>query len=758
MALTADEILVRMVAQNQQYINAMKQAQGAASSVDQQMKILRQTMSKPMVADVDLKGIGDLGAKTAEVQKEIRNLQFNLPNLAAQVNDIGVTAAGGMQPWLIALQQGTQLNQAFAGKNAQQIWRGMGDAIRSVISPQSLVVLGLVAGAAALIQWVTGLFTAETKTEDFAASLDKARKALDDMEKASGDLSAGGLEKLREKYGAITAEVMNMVRALDERATAKAEQAVKASFGRLGETYGQTTMQSIFSNDPVATSETMKRSIQLDYIIANINEKLQMGATRSAEFDAALRELFDAKDVNEMFDALAKINPLLLEMSRAEGERGKAAGELLDEFLAVQSELKEFIGRTDDGADGVYAVVSAAEALHAKMEAIAGVIASIVAMTGSINIDNIGKRAELAALEAGKGIAGARTEGSIAQERAKLAPALGSEDGAVRGAAQYELDRFIEAKREELELDTQISAKHKEINDSLKKRTGGGAKAAKAVAGIDDSILKEIAAMDAETEMLGTVTAATDRYGNAVDAARKKAEMLQILKNKDIPITDDLRQKIDELGDAYLESADKNDIAAERLDRIKRIGDDVGNSLRSAFVSAFDDAAGALENLGKQLAMIAIQMQLAKMLPGVFGQGGIVDLGFASGGFTGVGGKYQPAGVVHKGEYVFDQDAVKAAGGPGVLEAMRRGLRGYATGGYVGLPSPSVPSPRSSSSGVSLTIVNSGTPQEVTETQTRRGPNGEQMITAVVRDQMARGAFNGPMRAKYNNEPRRFVR
>ncbi|VFT61994.1 Prophage tail length tape measure [Klebsiella pneumoniae] len=30
-------------------------------------------------------------------------------------------------------------------------------------------------------------------------------------------------------------------------------------------------------------------------------------------------------------------------------------------------------------------------------------------------------------------------------------------------------------------------------------------------------------------------------------------------------------------------------------------------------------------------------------------------VGFASGGYTGPGGKYQPAGIVHKGEYVFDQ-------------------------------------------------------------------------------------------------------
>lgn len=50
----------------------------------------------------------------------------------------------------------------------------------------------------------------------------------------------------------------------------------------------------------------------------------------------------------------------------------------------------------------------------------------------------------------------------------------------------------------------------------------------------------------------------------------------------------------------------------------------------------------------------------------------IADVGFAAGGFTGPGGKYQPAGVVHKGEYVFDQAATNRIGVSN-LEALRNG-------------------------------------------------------------------------------------
>jgi lambda family phage tail tape measure protein len=57
---------------------------------------------------------------------------------------------------------------------------------------------------------------------------------------------------------------------------------------------------------------------------------------------------------------------------------------------------------------------------------------------------------------------------------------------------------------------------------------------------------------------------------------------------------------------------------------------------------------------------------------------------YAAGGYTGPGGRYEPAGVVHRGEVVWSQDDVARHGGPSVVDAMRRGLRGYASGGFVG--------------------------------------------------------------------------
>lgn len=58
--------------------------------------------------------------------------------------------------------------------------------------------------------------------------------------------------------------------------------------------------------------------------------------------------------------------------------------------------------------------------------------------------------------------------------------------------------------------------------------------------------------------------------------------------------------------------------------------------------------------------------------------------GFAEGGYTGDGGKYEPAGVVHRGEYVVPQKIVRNPKYSGVIAELERArVSGYAQGGLV---------------------------------------------------------------------------
>ncbi|MEA8797697.1 phage tail length tape measure family protein [Klebsiella aerogenes] len=105
---------------------------------------------------------------------------------------------------------------------------------------------------------------------------------------------------------------------------------------------------------------------------------------------------------------------------------------------------------------------------------------------------------------------------------------------------------------------------------------------------------------------------------------------------------------------------------------------------KAAFVTqkAFAIAQAALQlpmAMGQALAGLPFPANIAAMASVVGLMASITSsissaaaVGFASGGYTGSGGKYQPAGIVHKGEYVFDQESTNRIG-VSQLEALRNG-------------------------------------------------------------------------------------
>ncbi len=159
----------------------------------------------------------------------------------------------------------------------------------------------------------------------------------------------------------------------------------------------------------------------------------------------------------------------------------------------------------------------------------------------------------------------------------------------------------------------------------------------------------------------------------------------------------------------------------------------VAGQMQTAFGSLYDgltDAAvewafGADEtfgdvavSFGKMLAKMALQAAASNVFSSVFGSIGTSLLGaglgagagaatagagfdyglggasagmtytptFSSGGYTGPGGKYEPAGIVHRDEFVMRKEIVQQ---PGMLEFLDSlNTRGYADGGLVGSITP----------------------------------------------------------------------
>lgn len=81
----------------------------------------------------------------------INRMQATPGNIAAQFQDIGVAAAGGMSPMLIALQQGTQLAPAMMGG-----LRDLGQALKQLFGPTQILTIamvGLIAAGIQMIDW-----------------------------------------------------------------------------------------------------------------------------------------------------------------------------------------------------------------------------------------------------------------------------------------------------------------------------------------------------------------------------------------------------------------------------------------------------------------------------------------------------------------------------------------------------------------------------------------------------------------------------
>lgn len=134
---------------------------------------------------------------------------------------------------------------------------------------------------------------------------------------------------------------------------------------------------------------------------------------------------------------------------------------------------------------------------------------------------------------------------------------------------------------------------------------------------------------------------------------------------------------------------------------IKPVFDALSDFVTKVIPKAFEDGVGFIKKIWDGLqeiakapirfvidtvindGLIGAFNTVAGILPGVDKLPRVaLPAGFADGGYTGNGGKYQPAGIVHAGEYVFTKEQTRRAG-IGNLAAMAQSLTGYAGGGIV---------------------------------------------------------------------------
>lgn len=153
------------------------------------------------------------------------------------------------------------------------------------------------------------------------------------------------------------------------------------------------------------------------------------------------------------------------------------------------------------------------------------------------------------------------------------------------------------------------------------------------------------------------------------------------------------------------QAKDSGDVATQQADRIKTLDAQIADLQKKAGEISVqvkvDEALGAVANLKAQLAALEDKTVTVTVNTTQTGGGSPAEdyaayaaaadfrtEGFARGGYTGPGGKWQPAGVVHAGEFVLRQEVVRQRGMLAMLQRLNReglaALPGFASGGLVG--------------------------------------------------------------------------
>lgn len=220
---------------------------------------------------------GLLGGMTGTATEGGQN--FNAANAAYQFQDIAVTAAMGMSPLMIGLQQGTQL-ASVVGSMERPVM-GLAAAFGSLVSPVSLVTIGLTAGAAALIQYVSSWGGGEKISEE----LQKQNELITRVAKQWGDATpalkayADELERVQQLRDAGAAG----------QAVAKAqfEDAQKA-IATVTDEYERMILTLSGNPDNIAVVEDLTSKFQ------TLVQKLAEGTATSTDLNAAQTALNNA--------------------------------------------------------------------------------------------------------------------------------------------------------------------------------------------------------------------------------------------------------------------------------------------------------------------------------------------------------------------------------------------------------------------------------------------------------------------------------
>lgn len=184
--------------------------------------------------------------------------------------------------------------------------------------------------------------------------------------------------------------------------------------------------------------------------------------------------------------------------------------------------------------------------------------------------------------------------------------------------------------------------------------------------------------------------------------------------------------------------ADYADSAADAYGTMKSFAssafDSMGQNLADTLTRGKADWADFTRSTLSMLTQILVKQAMTGLVSSATSA-----LGFAGGGWTGSGGKYEPAGVVHRGEFVFHKEATSRIG----VGNLYRLMNGYANGGYVGNTGGGMAAPFGVSVYAPVSVTTEQTGNATANNGDQLGRAYQKVIDKSVRDGIARESRPG---------------
>lgn len=466
---------------------------------------------------------------------------LNTANIAAQFQDVAVTSAMGMSPIQIALQQGTQLSAVLNTMGgARGAISGLAQAFMSIVNPVSLVTLGLVAGRAALIQYVMSIKSDLPSAEDALKSqADLIQKIEERWPAATAAMKAYS----RENAAVLEANARQNAAVLEEAARKAADAFTKqvglSSFITGGSTYGIDTQFKPF-----------------EVAITRLQSQIKEGKPDFESFYQSIKDTV-ATDPSGLEKVGVKVTQLAgaLEAADQQAESARASVSVFGDKVAAAFEKAQIAidALNPTGASGRLSdIETRLDTLFKKMQAgeanssdLARAVNSLTSLNPDLSapINEIARLGQ-AALDAMTKVQGLQNTGTGDRLRGP-------------GRSQNEFDDALSFfLRTDKDLADRLTTKNKEIDRAAKPKIDRDANAYRDLAKNANDRIEQ---MRLEQELIG-------KTGVAQDTLRFKMDLIKKATDRGRSLTAAHRAELEKLAETYGKVAEATAKATLRAD------------------------------------------------------------------------------------------------------------------------------------------------------------------------------------------------